>query len=252
LLGSIVLLVVLASACQVRADVSVDVELDGSGTVTVAVALDEDAVSRLPDLSTLVRVDDLEQAGWTVTGPEPDDDGLTWFRASKPFADPEEANAIFEEISGEQGPFRGFEVTRDRSFGRTDLGFHGTVDFSGGLASFSDAELAQSLEGQPLGEPVEQIEQRIGDSLDRVFQFRVAVRLPGEVESNAPGGPTNGAVWEPRLSEGGPVELEASSTVWRRGAVVAAVVAGVALVLLLGWLLITLADRSRKRRAAST
>ncbi|MGH9244933.1 MAG: hypothetical protein ACRD29_11575 [Acidimicrobiales bacterium] len=241
----------IGAACQVRTEITVDVREAGGGTVTVGVGLDDDAVSRVTDPSELVRSNDLEEAGWTVTGPVRQGDGFTWFRATKPFETPEEATAIFGEISGENGPFQGFELVRDRSFARTDLRFEGSVDFRGGLESFSDSELAQSLEGEPLGEPVERIEQRIGATLDRVFQFRVAVRMPGDVESNAPGGPTNGAVWEPKLSEEGVIHLEAATRVWRRGSIIAIVVAGAALLILLAWLLIRLADRTRRRRAAT-
>jgi hypothetical protein len=48
LLGGLVVLT--ATACQVRTTVAVDVAKDGSGTVTVAVGLDADALGRVPDL----------------------------------------------------------------------------------------------------------------------------------------------------------------------------------------------------------
>ena len=64
-----------------------------------------------------------------------------------------------------------------------------------------------------------------------MFTFRVAVRLPGDVESNAPTEAGNGAVWRPTLAEPGPIHLAASSEVvrWRTYAFIAvAVVAGLA------------------------
>ena len=211
-----VLVVALLAACQVRTEVAVDVAEDGSGTVTVSVGLDPDAAARFPGLADELRVDDLEATGWTVTGPAVEEDGFSWVRASKPFATPEEAGEVLTEIAGPGGPFRDFALTRERSFARTEYGFSGVVDFSTeGLAAFSDDALTQALDGEPLGESVEAIEARIGAAIDDAFTFRVAVGLPGDVESNAPTAASNGAVWEPRLSEGRAITLEATSEVAR-------------------------------------
>ena len=75
--------VATTAGCRVRTQLAVDVEEDGSGMVTVAVGLDADAVDRVPALDQELRLDDLEAAGWEVTGPSAEDDGLTWFRATK-------------------------------------------------------------------------------------------------------------------------------------------------------------------------
>lgn len=244
------LVVVLLAACQVRTEVAIDVAEDGSGTVMVSVGLDPDAASRFPGLADELRVDDLEATGWTITGPAVEEDGFSWVRATKPFATPEEAGAVLAEVAGADGPFRDFAVTRERSFARTEYGFRGVVDFSAeGLASFSDDALAAALDGEPLGESVEAIESRIGAAIDDAFTFRVAVGLPGDVESNAPTTASNGAVWEPRLSEGRAIELEASSEEVRTStyAFVAAAVAG-ALALLVVAVVLPL-RRARRRRA---
>src|SRR5688572_14287704 len=105
------LLVVLATACQVRTTVTVDVDEDGSGTVEVAAGLDADALGRLPDvdgdgtsgaadLAALVRVDDLEAAGWTVAEPVTDADDTTWVRLTRPFGTPAEADQILAGLTG--------------------------------------------------------------------------------------------------------------------------------------------------------
>lgn len=237
-------LVVLGAACEVRTEVTIEVDEAGAGTVMVAVGLDADAVSRLPGLSDLVRVQDLEDAGWTMSGPDRDDDGMRWFRAEKPFATAEEATAILAEISGPDGPFRDLEVTRERAFGRTDLRFDGTVDLTGGLVAFSDAALAQSLEGQPLGEPIEQVERRLGATAAEVFRFQLAVRMPGDIESNAAAGDEEGAAtWRPSLADPAPTEVRASSRVLRRGSILAAAVAAAAVVLLAIWFAVRLNRR---------
>lgn len=226
------LAVVLLAGCQVRTEVTLDVAQDGSGTVNVSVGLDPDATSRVPGLEQELRLDDLRATGWEITGPEVEVDGFTWIRATKPFGSPEEAAGILAEIAGQDGPFRDFAVTRERSFARTEYGFRGTVDFSGGLEAFGDEALAASLDGEPLGEAVAAIEERIGTAVDEAFTFRIAVGLPGEVTAtNAPTRASNGAVWEPRLSEGRPIALEASSELVRTRTLVlvaVAVVAGLA------------------------
>jgi hypothetical protein len=257
------------AACDVRTEVLVDVNERGAGTVTVSVGLDADAVDRLPSLDDLVMTDDLHDAGWTVTGPDRDDSGTTWFRAEKRFATPEAANAILAEISGPDGPFHDLTLSRELSMARTRLEFDGAVDLTGGLTVFSDAALAQSLEGIPLGEPVEQIEQRVGEPLADVFSFRLVLRMPGDVESNARptggdggdgggegggGGGDGVAVWTPSLADTTPTDVAASTEVWRSTTLVAIAIGAGALVLLAAWLVLRLAppERMLGRRSRDT
>jgi hypothetical protein len=245
-------LLVLA-ACDVRTEVVVDVDESGAGVVTVAVGLDPDAVDRLPSLDDLVLVDDLDEAGWTVTGPDRDGDGTTWYRAEKRFATPEEATAILAEISGPDGPFRDLTLGRELAIARTRFEFTGTVDLTGGIAAFSDAALAQSLEGHPLGEPIEAIEARLGEAAADVFSFELTVRMPGDVDSNAPpsdDASTSEAVWAPSLADTSPTEVAASSEVWRSTTLIALGVGIAALALLLAWTVAQLVMRRRRRAEA--
>ena len=239
----------LVGGCQVRTEVGLDVEEDGSGTVSVSVGLDPDATSRVPGLAQELRLEDLRATGWEIVGPAVEADGFTWIRATKPFATPEEAGTVLAEVAGDDGPFREFELVRERSFARTDYDFRGTVDFTGGLEAFGDEALADALDGQPLGESVEAIEERIGSTIDQAFTFRVAVGLPGDLGStNAPTRASNGAVWEPRLSEGRAITLEASSQVVRTRTLVLTAVAVVAGVAALGLAILTPIVRRRRRR----
>ena len=241
------LLILLTGACKVRTNIAIDVKENGSGTVTVEVGLDEDAVKKAPNLEQSLRTSDLTTHGWTVTGPVKEDDGFTYVRASKPFANPDEAVKIFTELSGPGGPFRDFTLTRSRSFAHTKFHFAGTIDFAKGLESFSDSQLAQELDGKPIGDDIKAIEQRINDSLDNVFQFQVRVRMPGGVTSNAPTQAINGAVWQPRLSESGPVRLEASSESTRWPSIFGSIAVGVAVVGLVVVLPVLLVVRRRRR-----
>jgi hypothetical protein len=215
------LLVVVASACQVHTTVTVDMAADGSGTVEVAVGLDADALARVPDadgdgtsgaadLAALVRADDLEATGWTVSEQQTDADasggssgssgGTTWLRVTRPFGTPEEADRILAELTGPSGPLRDLHVTRSDSFGRTELAFTGTADLSGGLEALGDQGLAAALEGEPLGEDAAAIEARIGRPLADAFTVEITSRLDG-VETS----------WSPRLGDA-PVEMATEST----------------------------------------
>ncbi|MEY2450786.1 MAG: hypothetical protein QOD92_360 [Acidimicrobiaceae bacterium] len=234
-----------------RTDIGIEVKENGSGTVTVKIGLDDDAMKKAPNFQQALKVDDLTAHGWTVTGPVKETDGFTYFSTAKPFANPDEAKQIFAEISGEKGPFRDFSIGRTRSFAHTKFHFSGTVDFTGGIESFSDSELAQQLDGKPIGEDVKAIEQRIGESLDNVFEIRIAVRLPGDVTSNAPGQAANGAVWQPKLSQPAAITLEASSESTRWFTIVGTAVAIAAGPVLLP-IVVTLAlFRRRRRRLAA-
>ena len=247
---ALLLAVVAAAGCQVRTEVGVEVEDDGSGTVTVAVGLDDDAMSRVPGLEQELRLDDLRATGWEITGPAPEADGFTWIRGAKRFATPEQAAVVLAEVAGESGPFRDFVVTRERGFARTDFGFRGTVDFTGGLEAFGDEALAAALDGEPLGEDVAAIEERIGQAIDEAFTFRIAVRLPGGLSSsNAPTEADNGAVWEPRLSEAGPIQLSASSEVVRTRTIALVMLAAVAALAAVA-VLVGVPWRRRRRRHA--
>jgi hypothetical protein len=237
----------LAAACQVRTEVAIDVADDGSGTVTVSVGLDTVAAEQVPELERQLRVDDLEATGWTVTGPSVEEDGYLWVRATKPFENPEEAGAVLTEISGTTGPFRDFRVTRERSFAHTAYDFEGTVDLTGGLASFGDEALTAALGGEPLGESPEDIEARIGSAIDDAVTFDLTVNLPGDMKSNAPTQDADGAVWEPSLASATPVALEASSEVTRSRTLVLVGVAVVAGLCLLGVVVVSPIRRRRRR-----
>jgi hypothetical protein len=230
-----VLAVLAASACQVRTAVNVDVDDDGSGTVEVATGLDEEALSRLPDLdddgvsdaadlAALVRTSDLVDGGWTVSEPEAAGDGTTWVRVTHPFGTPEEADQVLAQLTDPDGPVRHMHVTRRDPFGRTQYGFKGTVDLSDGLESFGDEGLAAALEGEALGEDPAAIEARTGEPLEDQFSLEITADLAGEAKS-----------WHPRLGDP-PLALEHDGTVYHWPALaltVVAVVAVVALVLLL-------------------
>lgn len=209
----------------------------------MAVGLDKEAADRVPNLKNELQVGDLRQAGWTIVGPRKEDDGRTWIRASKPFSSPEQAHEVIVEISGEKGPFRDFRLTRSRSFLTTKTTFRGTVDLRAGIESFGDEQLRQRLGGSSIGIDPKQLEQRVGEVLSRLFTFKVATRLPGDVNSNAPLEASGGAEWHPTLGE--KVTLQATASAVNTRQVVGLVIAIAAAIALVG----LVAFRAVKRRS---
>lgn len=246
-IGAVTLLVLLASGCRLQLDVNVDVAEDGSGFVEVVVGLDADAMDKIGgDLSAVMEVGDLEKAGWVVDGPAKESDGFTRVRVRHAFGTPAEAAEVVAQIAGKDGPFQDFRVTRHKSFAATTWGFTGKVDFSGGVQAFSDQALATELDGEPLGQSVDEIEAQLGDSLSRLIQVRVSARLPGDVTSNATTKADNGAVWQVGFGEGS-VDLDAKGRERRVTTLVLAGVAAVLALTLLILLLVRLAGRVTTR-----
>ena len=237
---AVVVAVLLGAACRVDIEVGIDAETDGSGRVRVEVVADRE-VARSVDLSAGVRVDDLKQAGWTVEGPTPRPDGGVQMIVTKPFSDAEGARLAVEELSGSEGPFQGFRLERSRSFARTTTRFAGTVDFAKGIEAFGDPGVRQALGGSDLGVDLERLEEALNGPVDRAVGVEVVVRLPGDVESNAPQQSDNGARWELRLRDR--VDLTAESSAWNVLNLAAAAVAVLAVV----GLVVVLLSRRRRR-----
>ena len=240
---------VLLSSCRLQLGVDIQVEEDGSGQVEVAAGLDPDAMARVGgELDALLSTADLVAAGWTIEAPDLADDGVTWVRVHRPFADADQAAALFEDLAGSEGPFQDLRIERRSSFARTEWDFTGRLDFAGGLEAFGDAALAAELDGAPLGQTVEEIEATLGEPLSKAVQVQVSIRLPGEVTSNAPGAGDR-TVWQTGFGER-TVALEATGVEQRTGSMVAAGVA-VACAALLALSLLVQGVRFVGRRRAS-
>ena len=242
-----VLLVVVALAvagCQLRTEVNLTVEDDGSGVVEVGIGLDEDGVDDHPDLLESLEFRDLVDAGWEVTEPTEEGDGFTFVRVRHEFSRPEQVGPLVEQVAGEDGPFQSFRLERDDAYAETEYRFDGVVDFTGGVDALAeDPELAEALGN----DPVELIEERLGRAVDELLQFQVAVRLPGDVSSNAPTQASNGALWRPSVLEEESIELSATSTMRRTERLVWSVVAVVAAFALLLFVLVRVVSWRRSR-----
>lgn len=229
---------VLLTACQVDTVLEVAVNDDGSGTVTVEVGLDAEAYERIPNLAEQLRTEDLEEAGWTVTGPDTED-GITWFRASKPFADPAEGVSVVQEVAGPDGVLKQVELSRTKAIGATDYEFSAVADFADGLESFSDDQITELL-GDPFGGNVAAIEQGTGVPATGQMTFTVRTDLPGSAPQTFSLDPTD--------VERQPVTATSTDPNWP-----ARLLALAAVILLLGAVTtaIVVGARSRRRRRAA-
>ena len=234
------LLAALVGACTFHLDVDVDVAKDGSGTVEAIATLDDGAVANLGgDLRSVLRLDQLTKQGWTLTGPTRGTDGLTTLTVRKHFDEPAGAATAVRQLSGSKGPFQDFAVTRHRSLTQTRLGVTGTMDLDRG----------GSVRGAPSSKDLQQLADQLGQSLDRLVQVRVRVRLPGHVRSNATTQASNGAVWQVAFG-GPPIRLEAHGSERRTSTYVLGAVAGLLVLVIAGWGVLRLADRATGSRDA--
>lgn len=191
----------ILTACQATVRVGVNANGDGSGTISASVLLDREASQAVPDLGQQLRTSDLLRAGWNIKGPTPAGAGGTMVTASKSYRTPAEAQQIVNDLSGPTGPFHDFHLQHQHSFFSTKTVFSGNVDLTCALRCFGDTQLQQQL-GADLGLDPAKLQQQAGVILNRVFQFEVAIRLPGSLQSsNAPSQAGNGAVWMPKLGD---------------------------------------------------
>lgn len=172
-------MIVAAGGCRAEVEVTIDVDLDGSGRVEVSVAVDKDVTDKL-DLRAALRVEDLVQVGWRVTGPDERPGGGATLEATKSFSGPDEAAQVMGEVSGPEGSFRDFLITHDRTFFTSRSGFSGRVDLTKGIEGFADPAVVQAL-GGPAG-----LQQLIGQPVAQAVQVQVSVRLPGRSQTWAP------------------------------------------------------------------
>lgn len=179
LVAVVAVAVLLLTACEVQVDVEVAVRDDGSGSVTVGVGLDAEAMARIPDLEQQLRTADLAAAGWVVDPPAADDDGVTWVRVSKPFADAAEADAVLAEVTGEDGPLSGLHLERSDGFATSGWSLIGTADLTEGVGGFVDPSIAELLGGDADGGQLERIEAELGRPAEEMVQLRLLVDLPG-------------------------------------------------------------------------
>ena len=131
--------------------------------------------------------------------------------SARAFDDPDEATEVLAELAGPRPTARSGPraSTCDRSAFRTRWRFGGTVDLERGLAL---PGVAPQADGEPLPEDLGQLEERLGDSLDRLLRLRDR-RAPARrraLQRHDQGGQRRGVAG--RASATGPLDLEATGT----------------------------------------
>jgi hypothetical protein len=204
LIGGVVALAFVGSACAVDATVTVRVDADGSGVVRVDVVADPEAVQTAEvgggTIEDRVRLADLAETGWTVDPWVRNLDGSASLRLRKPFTSVDQVAGVLRELNGDAGPLRGAAFDRRRSFLETEYSATATVDLgamSTGITS--DSELVARLQAQ--GVDVAGVDQQLLVQLRDALTVRLVVDLPG------PGT----VVVEPE--PGQPASLDASTSV---------------------------------------
>jgi len=245
----VALIALFAAGCNAAVSVDVDVVDDGSGTVTVAAEFDAAAIEAVPELRSSLRLDDLPNADWVVTGPSSTTDGGVRVTAEKPFETLEQLPAVLDEIAGPAaGIFTDFEIVRERTFARTTYALSGRIDPTINLNQLSDAEV-QGLLGEPLGRSVSEIEAIAGVPLNETIEMTFTVTLPDTVESSTGNSSGNTATWVLRPNDPLPTDISVESSVEDRTPRIWAAVSLVALALLATLLVFRILARFGNRHA---
>jgi hypothetical protein len=188
LLGWVVALALLLSACSVDSTVTVKMREDGSGTVTVDATADPEAVQAAEvgggTLEDRVRLSDLPAAGWNVSPWQHNVDGSASIALEKSFTSVDEVPGILRELSGPNGPLREARFTRSQSFFSTKYTARAGIDFGAATTGVtSDADLVARLQAQ--GVDVGGVDQQLLGQLRRGFTTRLVVELPGGTKVTA-------------------------------------------------------------------
>lgn len=190
--ASLVAIVLTLSSCQV--DIRVDVTADdtGAGVVQVTVDVDAEAVTLIPGLAADIRYDDLVAGGWAIEGPLQVNNGGLRVILRYPFESPAEATLALNQISGPNGPLIDPQLKRTVDGRLVSTTLDATLQFIGGLDTFSDLALTSALGDPPWTNAAEKLS--VADPMSSVTMTLVA-RLPGTVKKSTGTQAEGGVVW---------------------------------------------------------
>ncbi len=185
-------LITLLSACKV--DVRIDVTADdtGAGTVQVTVDADAEVVTLVPGLASDIRYDDLVASGWVIEGPLQVNNGGLRVILRYPFESPAEATYALRQISGPNGPLLDPELKRTVDGRLVSTTLDATLQFVGGLDTFSDPLLTSAIGGPPWRNAANKL--GVTAPMDAVTVTLVA-RLPGDVKKSTGTEAEGGVIW---------------------------------------------------------
>lgn len=185
-------LITLLSACKV--DVRIDVTADdtGAGTVQVTVDVNAEVVTLIPGLAADIRYDDLVASGWTIEGPLQVNNGGLRVILRYPFESPAEATRALRQISGPNGPLLDPELKRTVDGRLVSTTLDASLQFVGGLDTFSDPLLTSAIGGAPWSNAAEKL--GVAAPMDAVT-VTVVARLPGDVKKSTGTEAEGGVIW---------------------------------------------------------
>jgi len=242
--------VLLFGGCHLDATIGVRVNEHGAGEVRARFELDRELMRTLADLGKPVaqqpRVGDLARAGWRVQPLRTDKSGAATLELSKPFGNPQEFRAVMNELSGPDGPFRDFRLSRHRSGLSTRTSLRGDVVLQGQQTGVvGDADLQQRL--REAGVDTNDVQTALQNASTRVITVHVAAVLPGSLDDNAPQHVGGKPIWTPKIGQKIHLVAIATKTNWQRPVLGGAA----ALLLLLAVIVVLRPWRWRKGRRGS-
>lgn len=186
------LVVALTSGCKV--DVRIDVTADdtGAGTIQVTVDVDAEVVTLVPGLAADIRYDDLLAGGWQIEGPLQVNNGGLRVILRYPFESPAEATRALRQVSGPNGPLLNPELKRTVDGRLVSTTLDATLQFVGGLDTFSDPLLTSAIGGSPWSNKADKL--GVENPMDSVTVTLVA-RLPGSVKKSTGTEAEGGVIW---------------------------------------------------------
>ncbi len=174
---------ILGAGCSVDARVSVSMRDDGSGAVRLTAVLDHEAVVATEagggTLENRIRLDDLHEAGWTVSPWQRLGDGRAVLHLAKRFQRADEIGPILTELSGSEGPLRDMHFTRDHQLLSTTLAARGAIDLGAMETGITqDPDVVSALTAQHVD--VAGLDQTLLSELRQALSMRLQLELPGK------------------------------------------------------------------------
>jgi hypothetical protein len=169
-------------ACKVDAQVDVTLREDGTGIVRATITLDKDAVTRVTGrgrtLAQAVRLDDLRQSGWDVSGWRDAGNGGSLVTFAHGYTGERELAQRLRDLSGRAGPLKGVHMTRTRTFLRSQDSVSLVADLRDVTSGIrEDAELVASLKAAGLD--VDALDAQLQSELRDALRLRVVLHAPG-------------------------------------------------------------------------
>ncbi len=169
-------------ACRVDTQVAIRVNEDGSGEVTVQLIADDNAVALIADAPNGLQLDDLADAGWTITENTTDNSQALTIEVSKRFTQASMLGSTLAEIAGEGIIFEDFELTKKHNFDVFGWGpAHTNYTLQGTINPTFDVEQLGGVFPQglpPLGRSAELVESEFAGNFEDALGLTVTLRMP--------------------------------------------------------------------------